>query len=437
MGTLIMESKTFCIYPWDHLATLTNGSIIPCCVAADDQKLNLNQHTFEDAWNSETLRTIRQKMIRGEIPAACTRCFKEESSGIKSHRVQSNQHHKNNMTSFEHLFKMTDPDGYYHGPIRSLDLRLGNNCNLKCVMCRPNESSKWTADAEILARTVKSTHLKSEMKDKLNIDSKNFDWIKNESFWNSLHKLIPDMREMIVAGGEPFIIKEQNKFLNECARRGLSKNLKIRYHTNGTFLTDELIETFKSFKQIEVMVSIDGLDSQNYYMRYPANWTDILKNFQKLDETENHVKIYILSSMHAMSMFYFPELLTWIIQQRFKKIATDISYQKLACTGIVHHPDYLNMQILPLETKNLIRAKFEKFYTTLDSYYADQPQLKTDLIKRLNANIEYMFSADQSKLLPVFTEFVTELDKIRQTSFSETFNELAESLKSSSEVELN
>ena len=139
-------SKTFCIYPWDHLATLTNGDIIPCCVAENDNQLSLHNMTFQEAWNSPTMKEIRKKMMAGETVQACQRCFAEEASGIDSHRVRSNRYMVNITGPFEQLLANTSADGHYSGPIRSVDLRLSNVCNLMCIMCRPHESSKWAGE---------------------------------------------------------------------------------------------------------------------------------------------------------------------------------------------------------------------------------------------------------------------------------------------------
>ena len=60
---MLQISKTFCAYPWDHLATLTNGDIIPCCVAKSSGELNLKDTSFQQAWNSKQFKKIRKKGI--------------------------------------------------------------------------------------------------------------------------------------------------------------------------------------------------------------------------------------------------------------------------------------------------------------------------------------------------------------------------------------
>jgi MoaA/NifB/PqqE/SkfB family radical SAM enzyme len=135
-------SSTFCIYPWDHLATLTDGSIVPCCVAVNDRSMSVRNTSFKEAWNSSKMRDMRKDMLAGKTVDACSRCYEEESCGIESHRVLSNRFYENMLGSFDSLIDATKPDGHLSSPIKSVDLRLANNCNLQCVMCAPTESTK-------------------------------------------------------------------------------------------------------------------------------------------------------------------------------------------------------------------------------------------------------------------------------------------------------
>ena len=84
-------SKTFCILPWTHLATYTDGSLLLCCVADNDLNLNLNETTLAKAWNSDVVKDARQKMLRGEQVSSCARCYREESVGYESHRIAENK----------------------------------------------------------------------------------------------------------------------------------------------------------------------------------------------------------------------------------------------------------------------------------------------------------------------------------------------------------
>ena len=48
--------------------------------------MNMRNHTIEEVWNSEHMRTTRLQMLNEEVPASCRKCFAEEERGIVSKR---------------------------------------------------------------------------------------------------------------------------------------------------------------------------------------------------------------------------------------------------------------------------------------------------------------------------------------------------------------
>ena len=84
------KSKTFCILPWIHAATYTDGSALLCCVAKSDKETNLNNMTMNEAWNSSMFKDARLKMLRGEEVNNCASCYAEEEVGMHSHRLVEN-----------------------------------------------------------------------------------------------------------------------------------------------------------------------------------------------------------------------------------------------------------------------------------------------------------------------------------------------------------
>jgi hypothetical protein len=56
---------------------------------------------------------------------------------------------------FKKLIKKTKADGTLKEKLITIDLRLGNTCNLQCTMCRSVDSSKWQgSEDKIISRTT-------------------------------------------------------------------------------------------------------------------------------------------------------------------------------------------------------------------------------------------------------------------------------------------
>ncbi|MBI3736248.1 SPASM domain-containing protein [Candidatus Sumerlaeota bacterium] len=70
---LDMRNKTLvekCHYPWYFMLIDTDGDVRPCCWAGTSWG-NLNQLSFDEVWNGEGARTMRQKFLNNDIPQSC------------------------------------------------------------------------------------------------------------------------------------------------------------------------------------------------------------------------------------------------------------------------------------------------------------------------------------------------------------------------------
>ena len=219
-------SKTFCPLPWIHLATRPNGDVRVCCTAnasgagKQDEKtaglvkkdgiaMNLRDHTIEEVWNSEHMRRTRLQMLNGEIPSSCTKCFSEEAKGISSKRLWETEEWKQRV-DFDQLIASTKEDGTTPVSIPYFDLRLGNLCQLKCVMCSPHDSSSWIKEWKLQMPQYKNKDL---IADQGWDDQFDYTWYKKGSFIDTMKHQAFNIQELYFAGGEPLLIPEHYKIL--------------------------------------------------------------------------------------------------------------------------------------------------------------------------------------------------------------------------------
>ena len=126
-------SKVFCDKPFNHNYIHPNGKMRLCCTTIQDlptdNNYNLfdaNKHTIEDYWNSNRMKDIRRKMIAGEKIRDCERCYLQEEQGAESLR---------STRGMNKYIMDTLPDGTYQKSADTMQIQLGNICNLKCKMC--------------------------------------------------------------------------------------------------------------------------------------------------------------------------------------------------------------------------------------------------------------------------------------------------------------
>lgn len=439
-------TKSFCVLPWIHMATRPNGDMRLCCsanasgagtdhtvglVKNEGKIVNFSSTTPMDAWNSDYMCKTRRTMMAGEVPASCTKCFAEESKGVVSKRLWETSTWIERGINVENLLNETTEDGKVREQIKYLDLRLGHTCNIKCVMCSPHDSSKWVKDWKVLEPQLEDPEVKRQMQwDKSAFDNK---WHENEIFWDQLYKQIPYLEEVYFAGGEPLMIAEHKKFIEEIVRSGHHKHIRLRYNTNGILVDEELIDLWKNFELVKVGISMDAAGPRNNYIRYPTDWDTVERNLHMLDDTPDNIRPSIATALQIFNIKHLPDFVHWKLSSDFRKVNTEEIRGIMAGGGLMNMhllyiPTFLSIQILPEEDKKEIRELFYSFKGWLEQVHLqDNSFFSTNPYgwRRWEAILNHMDSADHSHLLPGFKEYVNKLDAIRGVSAKTVFPELA------------
>ena len=402
-----MTSKTFCILPWTHIATYTDGSAILCCISKSKDNLNLNDKTLDEVWNSDHFKQSRLDLLAGKEIPECRACWDVEKIGMHSHRQIENRIWKNKLGEdyINDLIASTKPDGSLEQRWITLDLRLGNTCNLQCVMCRPIDSSKWVKHATILKQELQ-TEAKWDWKHKVeNYSTDNFEWYKNPEFLKDFYESAVDMKHIIFGGGEPLYIKEHKEILKRLVESGHSSHIDLRYHTNGTIYDKEVVELWTKFKFVDVMISLDGAKEINDYIRYPADWDTIERNLHLYDTTPANISIKLLCTVQALNIYYLPEFAEWLLAQDYKKISRS-NLDGTFHPGILHYPLYLCAKALPANAKEKVSIKLSEFINR-------HPNNAT--IQRMSKLIDFMNSEDMSYMHDQTMEYIDKIDQLRNT----------------------
>ncbi|NDB79887.1 twitch domain-containing radical SAM protein, partial [archaeon] len=253
--------KNLCILPWIHIEADPLGRAKPCCLYEGDLG-SLTNSSIKDVWNGNKLQQLRKDFLEDKRPIGCRQCWVTDDANAESKRVRDNKRFgKRHQSRFDSQIDNVLPPVYY-------DLKLGTVCNLKCRTCSTASSFKWEEDEIKLYG------------ESLNPNSKSY-WISdNAPIWTELTDSLPYIEFFDFSGGEPFLIKRHTELLKECVKKDYAKNISIHYNTNGSVMPDtHLIELWKEFKDVNIMVSMDSTESRFEYMRHPAKWKIVEKTF--------------------------------------------------------------------------------------------------------------------------------------------------------------
>lgn len=447
--TEISGSPSFCVLPWIHIATRPNGDMRVCCVAnasgADTgdysvglvkmesgKPANFSKDLLSEAFNNDYMKSIRELMLAGDAPASCKKCYDEEAQGISSKRIWETGSWHYEGVDIPELIAQTSEDGSVPFNVQYLDLRLGHTCNLKCIMCSPHDSSQWIGDHKKVFPILQSPVVRSQME----WDQKNFDnkWHERPEFWNEVFEQIPNIKQLYFAGGEPLVIKEHALFLEEIVRRGYAHKILLRYNSNGTIITDKMIELWSKFRKVKLAISLDGIGKRVEYIRYPLNFKEIEENLWKLETAPAHIETNLELAVQVLNIKHIPEFIKWKVKSKFTKLnrGKNVLGQELGGGLVNFHllwiPTWMNIRVLPKKDKEEVRRLFAELQDWLwDNYTQDSEFWKTNPYgwKRWEGILDWMDSEDQSYLLPDLKEFVNKMDVLRKTNVKQVFPELA------------
>ena len=438
------ENPSFCIDPFIHLATRPLGIVKTCC-NTDMQIGDLNNDDLEALWNSDYIKDIRLKMLKGEKVKNCKRCYIEERVGFESKRIKQNRKFHNLINKAISNIK---PDGSMPNEIKFLDLRYGIKCNLKCVICDNTNSSQWISDQKKIYPKMQN-HLMKNYYKQFNINVKaQSDWYKNPVIQKQIFNQLKHVEHLYFAGGEPLIIDEHYKVLEECITLGYAGNIELRYNSNATVWKDNLFDLWKNFKTVSFCFSIDDIYQRNDYIRYPSKWKKTEESLRFFDQkAPDNVSIIITCSVQILNVYYIPDFIVWFFYQSFKRIR-DIQFH------LVYYPPQLSPKVMPTFYKEKLFQKYDKFLSAyrrgeITDYVKDnetfrfkKPQFSDNhkrklfqeifnihLIERLKSILRFIESESQSYLLPALKEYLQLLDNRRGTSFRKVFPELNEMFK--------
>jgi sulfatase maturation enzyme AslB (radical SAM superfamily) len=216
-------------------------------------------------------------MLAGNKIDNCKTCYRDEASGVESLRQQS--------------LKFYQPTDIEPQPLKQLEVSFDNLCNLACVMCSEEFSTKW--------QTEKFTHRNLVAK---GITAHEFDYTS----WD-----LTKVTHLKIIGGEPMM--SQEKFIKLLRQFDLTQ-LDIAVTTNGTILPNTDLKTLlERCKSVSYKVSLDGIGDVNDWIRWPSKFSIIENNINTLEQwwadtainLQFHTVIGIYNINHLQSLVDF------------------------------------------------------------------------------------------------------------------------------------
>ena len=242
----MLTNPRFCPMPWTGLMYNFDGKIKNCIRSAGPLG-NIKDQPIESIL-VENNRPRQQQIVEQQPVDTCHTCYDLE-------RGKKGFDHISDRIFYIRELKSTPIDTYQVGnfDLQTVDVRWTNLCNLACVYCSPEFSSRW---ADELSKKI-SQPTEQQQKD----------------FGDYIYQHARNLKHVYLAGGEPLLMKENLKLLRE-----LNPDVNLRINTNLSKVDTGVFDAVCQFKNVHWTVSAETIEAEFEYIRFGGKWTDFLDN---------------------------------------------------------------------------------------------------------------------------------------------------------------
>ena len=397
----LIKSDQFCMIPWIHMHGFPDGRAYPCCLSEPQHPIgDLKKNTMREIWNQDPLKQMRVNMLNNKPCKECTKCYEQEKSNLFSMRESSNK-------NFGHLVKLVDdtkPDGTQEDfKLRYYDIRFSNLCNFACRTCGSIFSSNWFKDEKAAGWDPQHPMVMYAGKDE-------------HDMWEQMQEHIPHLEQIYWAGGEPLIMKEHWKVLDELVKRKMF-HVRLIYNTNFSelkFKGRDVLEMWKLFDCVSVGASLDGNYERGEYIRKGQNWKETVENRERMLKICPNVDFYVSSTVSMMNVLHITDFhKEWVELGLLRPMDWNIN--------ILQHPFRYRVDVLPQHLKEQAKAKLEEHIKWLEPL--DTLSRATSGYKGI---INFMMQQDGTNQLSEFFRNNNTIDGVRNEDFFKVFPELTD-----------
>ena len=281
-----------CLAPWVHTYLSPQTERRLCCASREpaqnfeqyiDTSTGTGQYipvTLEQHWNSDHMRSVRRRMMAGEILPECEVC--------NNKLLNTNVYRTYFTHLFEHklpqVFASTSEDGSTTMAPVSWDYRFSNLCNFKCRTCGDMLSSSWESEQR-QHNMVDTTNSKNNwMVPEIRQQITQFQDTQIEAEFSAAVEN-HSVEEIYWVGGEPLMYEQHWRYMQRIIELGDGGKLYARYNTNLSRIAYRGIDLYRdilsNIRDWQICASLDGTGHTGEYIRTGLHYESFLDNFRQ------------------------------------------------------------------------------------------------------------------------------------------------------------
>jgi len=361
--TWIQQNPYMCVLPFSNFGINLefDGQRTPAL-----QKTYLRKSCccqLQDAGDPTAIQKVQQNIQQGLPSKQCNRCYESEKITGSSERTFSLIN-----TSPEQL---TDFNEF------NLSIKFSNLCNLACRSCSPTFSSKYA-----------SVH-------RIQVPEQLYQDVGDDPLtWKLITDTIVDkinqgkILTVSLFGGESLIQPGVLKLLKWLDQKDLCKKINLQVTTNGTQLPKSVDILFSKFHQVSVAFSIDSIDQNFEYVRWPAKFKTIENTLDTVLSLtrNNNLSIIVQPLWNLNNIFYIEDYLDWWHNWFEKNSIVNIPISNV----MMYRPHHMTIQNLPVE----YRSSLNKILKSARMHAIFSNPVHKSLLHYLNGMINFLDTQD-------------------------------------------
>jgi sulfatase maturation enzyme AslB (radical SAM superfamily) len=159
-----------------------------------------------------------------------------------------------------------------------------------------------------------------------------------------------------------------------------------------------LLHRLEQFKNLEIVVSLEGTGAMNNYLRYPSDWEEIKNNIELIANRLPQAHVSVNHTLQHASAYSLPALVEFCHDQNLSLHTTMIQ-------GMPH------MTLASVPPEDL--EKFINWVNTTDCLRSELKNFLQNVIK----DIQFDIGLHQK-----FIDYISVLDNIRKNNYNKVFN---------------
>jgi len=257
-----VPGSTYCPKLWDEIGIDQHGKVYACCCSCAQSFGNIHDAPLRKIWNAAPVRKMRKESLNGAL-SCYERCHLLHKAALPPPPARP----------------LTAP---YEGA-KILTVRLGEPCNIKCVMCVQDHRNMKVLDLELLKK----------------LDLRPFEGIE-------------------LVGGEPLFIKEGREFFDYAVAQGK----KVSFISNGTLISDEWARKIARHS-LFLYISLNGVTKKTHELvNAGSKWERVMRGIKNVRKYSKALGRSVLMKGH---MTIVPENIHEVplFIRNFKKLGFD------------------------------------------------------------------------------------------------------------------